>query len=79
MIFTKTLFKQLALIKTMGRDKKKPVWRKSYIQIVTEKKGSKENEFISCEYCGSLMLFTSIKCPHCGATRKKLEHTRDKT
>lgn len=55
----------------MRKDKEKPVWRKSYIQITTKKKKSEESDLIPCEYCGSLMLPTSIKCSHCGATRKR--------
>jgi DNA-directed RNA polymerase subunit RPC12/RpoP len=55
----------------MGKDKKKPVWRKSYIEIITERENPKEDELISCKYCGSLILPTSIKCSHCGAPRKK--------
>jgi len=29
------------------------------------------SEWISCEYCNSLMPPNSIKCPNCGAPRKK--------
>jgi hypothetical protein len=41
--------------------KKKSPGGKSYIQIITEQKKPQEDEFISCDYCGSLMSATSIK------------------
>lgn len=40
--------------------------------IIREKEIVKEEiKMINCSYCNALMESTSIKCPHCGAPRKK--------
>jgi predicted amidophosphoribosyltransferase len=55
----------------MVKEKSKPVWRKSYIKIITEGKGSNRgNDTPQCEYCGSPMPAEAMYCPNCGRVRK---------
>jgi predicted amidophosphoribosyltransferase len=57
----------------MEKKKRKPLWRKSYIKIITEKKADSEPDSVPCEYCGSPMPSAAIYCPGCGRPRKEHE------
>jgi predicted amidophosphoribosyltransferase len=54
----------------MEKKKRKPVWRKSYIQIITDKKEARDSDSVFCEYCGSSMPSDAYYCPECGRARK---------
>jgi rubrerythrin len=55
----------------MGKEKKKPVWRKSYIKIITEKKEAQDTgELAQCQYCGASIEGAAVYCPYCGRVRE---------
>jgi rubrerythrin len=49
----------------MGKEKKKPISRKSYIKIKTEK-SQDTGVVVQCRYCGASIDGTSVFCPFCG-------------
>jgi hypothetical protein len=55
----------------MGKEKNEPVWRKSYIKIITERKDVQDTgAFVPCQYCGASIDFTAVYCPYCGRVRE---------